>query len=300
MNRIKNLLTGVDLSHGSRAALHQALRLAAANHATLHITHVIDTEALEELAGVLGVPAAEQTASALTVGRGELAAWLQPFSLPHGCHTEVLVGRPADTLLQRAAEVQADLIVMGAQGQNTTSPEAGLLALRVLRQAPRKVLLVDSAHERPFLNIVACVDFSPSAQDVVDQAKRVAALGARRVDFLHVYDPPWRRLGYLMPAFSANQDLQDAYLNMLRRQLKDLVGEVPGLPARLVLHEAPVHKSGIAAYAELHDADLIVLATKARPNLAWNLPGSTAERLVRELPCSVLTVKPRPLGVQAT
>jgi magnesium-transporting ATPase (P-type) len=66
------------------------------------------------------------------------------------------------------------------------------------------------------------------------------------------------------------------------------------------LTEAPVHKSGIAAYAKLHDADLIVLATKARPNLAWNLPGSTAERLVRELPCSVLTVKPRPLGVQAT
>jgi nucleotide-binding universal stress UspA family protein len=90
--------------------------------------------------------------------------------------------------------------------------------------------------------------------------------------------------------------MEEQYLNTLRCQLEDFAGPLSGLEARHVLHESPRHQSGIAAYAQLQDADLIVLATNGRRNPDDDLLGSTAERLIKELPCSVLVVKPPALA----
>lgn len=299
MNQTKTILVGVDFSDGARAALEQALRVATQNHASLHIMHIIDSQALDDLAIASHEPLAALKANALELGRRELVRWLHPFALPENCQTEVTVGVPLDALLERAGQLNANLIVAGAQGENTASPQAGPLAVRLLREAPNKVLLVDSAHTQPFRTIVCCVDFTPSAREAVEQSRRLAALGADRVDFLHVYDPPWHRLRHVIPALSANQDLQQQYLNTLQRQLKDFVGDLGGTSARCVLHEAIRHRSGIATYAQTNNADLVVLATRHLDSPRDERADSTAERLVRELPCSVLGVKP-PLECGAT
>jgi nucleotide-binding universal stress UspA family protein len=292
MNHTKTILVGVDFSDGARAALEQALRVATQNHASLHIMHIIDSQALADLAIASHEPLAAKEANALELGRRELVRWLEPFALPENCQTEVTVGVALDALLGRAGQLNANLIVVGAQGENTASPQAGPLAVRLLREAPNKVLLVDSAHAQPFRTIVCCVDFTPSAREAVEQARRLAALGADRVDFLHVYDPPWHRLRHVIPALSANHDLQQQYLNTLQRQLKDFVGDLGGTSARCVLHEATRHRSGITTYAQTNNADLVVLATRHLNSPHDDRADSTAERLVRELPCSVLGVKP--------
>lgn len=298
MNQIKTILVGVDFSDGARAALEHALRIGTANRALMHVLHVIDEGALGELARTLHRPLTQQKAHALASGRAELVRWLEPFGLPETCRTEVATGDPLNVLLARAQELACDLIVVGAQGDNTTSPQAGSVAVRLLRRAPMKVLLVDSTHARPFQAIVACVDFTPTAREVVEQAKRLASLCGARVDFLHVYDPPWHRLRHVLPALSASADLQEQYVHTLERELKDFVGEVPGLNARQVLHESPRHRCGIAAYAQLQDADLVVLATRGLTSAEDEVLSSTAERLVRELPCSVLAVRaPAPSSV---
>ncbi|MBE7504492.1 MAG: universal stress protein [Verrucomicrobiales bacterium] len=292
MNQTKSILVGVDFSDGARAALQQALRVATQNGAVLHLLHVIDELALDELARASQSPPAAQRADALEWGRRALLRWLEPVALPENCRTEVAVGIPLDTLLARAREWSADLIVVGAQGGNTASPQAGPLAVRVLREAPVKVLLVDSNHAQPFQTIVASVAFTPTCREVVEQARRLAALGAQRVDFLHVYDPPWHRLTHVLPALSANQDLQQQYVNMLQTQLRDYVGELRGLEASCVLQEATRHRCGISAYAQTHQADLIALGMRQPGGPRNDRADSTAERLVRELPCSVLAVKP--------
>ena len=73
MNQTQCILVGVDFSDGARAALQQALRLAARNRAVLHVLHVIDAAALGELAGALHTALAPQAATAMELGRAELA-----------------------------------------------------------------------------------------------------------------------------------------------------------------------------------------------------------------------------------
>jgi universal stress protein A len=50
----------------------------------------------------------------------------------------------------------------------------------------------------------------------------------------------------------------------------------------------------IVAYALDRHVDLIVIATHGRTGLSHVLLGSVAERIVRESPCPVLTLRDRP------
>lgn len=50
--------------------------------------------------------------------------------------------------------------------------------------------------------------------------------------------------------------------------------------------------STIIEYAQEHGIDLIVIATHGRTGLEHLIFGSTAERVVRESPCPVLTIRP--------
>ena len=49
---------------------------------------------------------------------------------------------------------------------------------------------------------------------------------------------------------------------------------------------------GICEYAKERAADLVVIGTHGHTNLRYMLLGSTAEKVLREVHCSVLAVKP--------
>jgi universal stress protein A len=49
----------------------------------------------------------------------------------------------------------------------------------------------------------------------------------------------------------------------------------------------------VIAQATVHRADVIVMGTHGRTGLDRLLAGSVAERVVRQAPCSVLTIKPK-------
>ena len=85
---------------------------------------------------------------------------------------------------------------------------------------------------------------------------------------------------------------------MLEQRLKEFVGDTSGVDPHFAVFDAGSHRCGIAEYARQVEADLVVLGTKGRTNLRYVLLGSTVERLLRDVPCSVLTVKPRNEGVR--
>ncbi|MBI3107868.1 MAG: universal stress protein [Candidatus Rokubacteria bacterium] len=66
------------------------------------------------------------------------------------------------------------------------------------------------------------------------------------------------------------------------------------------MFDFPGHGRGITEFVEQVDGDLVVLGTRGRTNLRDILLGSTAERVVRDARCSILTVTPEsvepPLG----
>jgi nucleotide-binding universal stress UspA family protein len=143
-----------------------------------------------------------------------------------------------------------------------------------------------------FRNILFPTDFSSHARSALKYAAGFARHGGGRVVLLSVQTaevPP-----NLMTMLEHLLEAEDAqWLRQLRAQVKDLLTDplLEGLEVEPVLVEGdPAHE--IAAAVRDYDIDLITVVTHGRRGLARALWGSTAEEIIAEAPCPVLTLKP--------
>lgn len=290
MNQLKNILVAVDFSDCSRAAMAQAVRLAGWNGATLHALHVIDPLVAASVASGTRLSPSEADQFVQEQAHARLTAWLQEAG--GQAAVRVVIGTPLHEVLVQARQVAADLLVAGARGASAPRQGAGTLAAKLARKAPTKVLLVSEGGVAPFGTIVAAVDFSATSGRVVGQATRVAGREPCDIRYLHVFDPPWRRLHYLAPTPEASPDFEKQYTDALQGRLEAFVAQHHGAPGRCVLLPCSSSGHGIVQYAREVQASLVILGRRGQTTLRYLLMGSTAERLLRELPCSVLTVLP--------
>jgi nucleotide-binding universal stress UspA family protein len=89
---------------------------------------------------------------------------------------------------------------------------------------------------------------------------------------------------------------QRQYREGLRHRLEafgePLRPEMAQFGVRYEIFDYPGHGRGLTEFAPQVGRDLVVLGTRGRTNLRDLLLGSTAERVVRDAPCSILVVKP--------
>lgn len=290
MNKLKKILLGTDFSPCATAARQQAMRIAHWNDASLYVVHAVDVLAVREYAEAFEQPLMLVEKQVVQQSGGRLKEWLAPVgSLVAG---ETIIGMPLDVLLTRTRKLEASLLVLGVRGETTTHNDAGTLALKCLRKTQTKVMLVHEQHAGPFRNVTACVDFSATARVAVEQAKRVAQQDAGAVHFIHVFSGPWQGLSLQPQASQALAEFEKQYRTSLENRLREFVGDTSGLNATFKVIQADRVAPGIAEYAHASATDLLVLGSKGLSNLQYLLLGSTVERLLREVPCSVLVVRP--------
>ena len=290
MNQIKTILVGVDFSECSRCALEQAARLARWNDARLSVIHVVDASARENSLTQLQPELDEWRRLNREHAIRRLADWAREAGAPDGHTREVMNGVPLDVLLHESRSRHADLLVLGITGDSLLPYGAGTMATKCLRKTATKVLLVKQTHPRPFRRIVAGVDFSDTAKEVVPHALRVAGQDQAELHFLHVFQAEWNN--WSSPGrLSALTDFEKSCRALLEGNLRQFA-EVPSkTPAFYAVTQAKTHGHGIAEYCRSVDADLVVLGNKGRTTLKYILLGSTVERLLKEMPCSVLVVR---------
>jgi nucleotide-binding universal stress UspA family protein len=134
-------------------------------------------------------------------------------------------------------------------------------------------------------HILAPTDFSPSANQAVTAACQLAQTFGAQLSLLHVIEVPVYAIEVALPLAELEQDA--------RRALARLLPEAEGAHlevTRLVELGVPAQKILDTATAE--HVDLIVMATHGRTGLSHLVLGSVAERVVRQAPCPVLTIRP--------
>ena len=292
MNKLKTILVGADFSDCSRSALEQAVRVAKWNHARLHALHSVEYLTLSDAAWASHIPHEDLERDAVAEAKHRLQRWLAEAGAATEAQALVEVGAPIDCVLRRVRETQADLLVLGVSGSSMIPMGAGTLATKCLRKATTKVMLVHEGHAGPFRKVVACVDLSEPCREAVAQALRVATQDDSQVHFLHVFTGSWGRYALVPDAWEVDEETAAKNRQALEQRLREFVGDTAGRPARFTVVEAANHGHGIAEYARRVGADLVVLGTKGRSNLGYVLLGSTVERLLREIPCSALVVRP--------
>jgi len=291
MNQLNTILVGVDFSHCSRCALEQAVRLARWNKASLSVIHVMDSSALDDSMASLPPELDEWRRINRDHAIGRLADWTKESGAPDGHSREVMNGVPLDVLLQESRTRRVDLLVLGITGDSLLPYGAGTMATKCLRKSATKVLLVKQTHPRPFRRIVACVDFSETSKEVVKHALRVAGQDQAELHFLHVFQAEWNNWT-AQPKLFALADFEKNCRALLENNLRQFAAVPQETPALYSVTQAKTHGHGIAEYCRSVDADLVVLGTRGRTTLKYILLGSTVERLLKEIPCSMLVVRP--------
>lgn len=299
MKTLNTILVAVDFSTGSRAALDQAIRIANLQGASLHIVHVVEEAAVAALAHSHASAYESQAKISSEGAATALDRWLEGSPVPRGCVIHIVIGHPLHEILEQVRVRKADLLVAGIAGAGNGSPGAGSVSGKLARKAPCRVLLVRADHPKAFAKIVACIDFSETCREVIAAARRVAMKDGASVDFVHVWQDPLVALPYVVPYAEAAipmvtaPEQREGYVQYLHNELHGFVSDAAhGIQSSEVLLEAGNLGDGIAQHARECKAELIVVGNKGRTNLRYMLLGSTAERLLHQVPCSLLVVKP--------
>ncbi|MGE3178252.1 MAG: universal stress protein [Vicinamibacterales bacterium] len=302
MLNISRILCPVDFSEASRHALEQAAVVAGWFDAPITLLHVY-TQVFLPVPG-LGMPG---YASDFVLGpdeRQRLKEEAERFAAPVRAagarvDTRVEVGQAIAHILGTAQEERADLVVIGTHGASGFEHLVlGSVTEKVLRKAPCPVLTVPPrAHHAatvPFKRILVAVDFSDCSLAALGAALSFAKEADAELTMLHVLD--WPEPEALAPTLeSPSSGIFD--LEGYRRQLEGealarLEKLVPAdaghwcTPRTLVAH-GKAHREILKAAA---GADLIVLGVRGRSAIDLALFGSTANQIVRQAVCPVLTV----------
>jgi nucleotide-binding universal stress UspA family protein len=143
----RHILVAVDGSETAAAGLDEAIRFARLTQASLHVVHMVD--ALERASGfeTCDTYANEVVPHMRAAGQAVLKA-AEERAAAHGITAnarliEASASNTAESILQAAQTVQADLIVLGTHGRRGLDRAfAGSDAEQVVRRAQVPVLLV--------------------------------------------------------------------------------------------------------------------------------------------------------------
>lgn len=294
--RLKRILVPTDFSETARQALPVAVELASQFGATITLTHVFPAALPTELSrlGLLFEQrrlAAEARKRLLRFRKQELPANL-------AVETASLEGGPAYEINRFAKDFETDLIVTATHGHTGLKHVwLGSTAERIVRHAPCPVMVVRPQPASPrfpgegvgrFLRILLPVDFSQGSQCALSYAAALAQACAGGITLVHVIEPPpYPQFGY------ARIPTKEAGLRRsARKKLEPLAAKFnrSGIKTSIVIRHGSAFQE-ISSQAREAGDDLIVIATRGRGTVAHALLGSTAERVVRHAPCTVVVVR---------
>ena len=312
MKRFSNILLVADERTDYSAALERGAKLAKENHARLTVCAIVDTVPSEVRIGAIRITPRQ----VLDVATAEKQSWLEDTVNSVAIdgvsiETKVLVGKPFIEIIQQVLRDDHDLVIKCADA------DSGLRGIlfsstdkHLMRKCPCPVWIIKPTERRKYLRILAAVDQDPEepAKDalnrqIVEMSTSMALAEYSEVHIVHaweVFDESLLR--------THNWDFSEADFEAMleneasrrRRWLASLVknygtsAETNSADA-LDLHLHVIKGSAEHVVSELArelEVDLVVMGTVARTGIDGFFMGNTAEGILEELDCSVLTVKP--------
>jgi nucleotide-binding universal stress UspA family protein len=306
MLEIRRILCPCDFSSFSEKALAHAVELARWFEATVHVLHAygatVPSPPPAPLAPVPGGMPPTLLPSPDPEGHDAAGRELRRFVEPAqktGVNVVAALewGEPVTTILERAREEKADLVVMGTHGRSGFERLVlGSVAEKVLRKAPCPVLTVRAegpARARP-TRVLCPFDFSDSSKHALWWALELAAKADAPLQLLSVVEVPMA-VPPPLAVFGTVEQIEEAQ-ERTRKGLSDALGDIDlsKRPAveRTVVRGKP--STEIVRIAEEEGTDLIVMGVHGHGVVDRMLFGSTTHHVVREAPCPVLSVRPLP------
>lgn len=296
MKRFKKILVYLPELSSSDPALKRAAELAKANAAALKIVYV----ATEIPRYVTGLMPDDWDVQALIKQEartklGELAAPLRDDGIE--VDTEVFVGPPALEVTREVLRNGHDLVMKTAEGEDAL---LGTTGTRLMRMCPCPVWVIHAEQKERFRKILAAVDPVPEEPKrdalnikILELASSLAEIDGAEFHVFHA----WTAYGEALLSGRFPEEEFRQYVEKERAEATKRVREllsragvtVPGERLQLVKGLPGLE---LPRFARRGKFDLAVMGTVARTGIKGFFIGNTAEKVLRKIECSLLTVKP--------
>jgi len=270
------LLIAVDGSDCARRAAKYGLELADAYDADVDVVAVYGGDAAAG-EGILD----------------EIVTMADDAGVPVG--TDLLSGKPAKSIVDRATDRDADLVVVGRRGRSGVRERLlGSITERVLRRSGPPVLTVpegdiDDDTGTVYDDVLVTTDGSELAADAGPYAAEVANRFEAVLHVLNAVD-----IQAEAGVFDAG-GVDREYIERLEangeRAIDDLLAALD--TTDLDVREAVIRGHApdvIAEYVDDNDVDLVVMSSEGQSNLAGQQLGTVAGRVLRTVDRPVLVV----------
>jgi len=280
---IKHVVTGFDFSTASRRALEAAAAVAALSDAEMTVTtavpNLIDAAEVRRIMRLAEYPIPRIEAAAIGLEEVEddvkrVVGLCDTKGVP--ISYDVGEKTPARMLLETADIYDTDAIFIGAVGREGDFVRGvGVDTMRLVRASMWPVFVIKRDKPFPPAQILACVDLS-------DASKRALGWG---IQLAEAFDAHLEIL-----SVAVAHDLKARVEGETRVLLESL--ELPdSLSVRQTVRVGTPYRV-ITQMADEGEFDLVTLGTLGRNVAIELLIGGTSERVLRNLPTSVLLAKP--------
>ena len=312
MRRFANILLVVDDRTDYSAALKRATTLAKINRARLTVCASIDAMPSEVRMRVVSITSRE----VLDVATAKTKEWLNDIvdsvaTDGVSIDTKVLVGKPFIEIIRQVLRDDHDLVIKGADANS------GLREIlfsstdkHLMRKCPCPVWVIKPTERKNYLRILAAVDQDPEEpvkdalnRQILEMSTSMALAEYSEAHVVHA----WELFGEGVLR-SHKWDFSEADFEAMleeeaaerRRWLEDLVTKYGKSPEPSGADAPDIHLHVVKGSAQhvVPDVarelavDLVVMGTVARTGIDGFFMGNTAESILGELDCSVLTIKP--------
>jgi len=286
MNTINRIVATTDFSAPAGRAVRRAAQIAKASNAELHLLHVVHPLALYPGPDIGAGDLSRENSIIAVNARArleELSATLhRRFAIATQAATRI--GRAHSEIADNARAVEANLLVVGARGENTLLDLLlGSTAARVLRVAACPVLIVKLQTEpKPYREAIVALDFSPGLASATTLCRAIAP--DARIDLLHIYDTT-------LDEQMHQADLDAAFIENYRRcalaeaetRLQAAHGDA------FTLHVMTGYPAAaIVEHIRARRAELVVLGRSGKSGMQEFLLGSVAKDVANAADCDVL------------
>lgn len=293
--RLDTMLVAVDFSDTATHAAHWAAR-EFAPRANVVLLHVIDPPSRPRFAHD-SLPEEETLeAVAREYASTHLRALADEIGRPEA-RIEIRVGKPHEQVAAVAAEVRADLVVIGPHGDRPRpSRFLGTTADRITRTSRVPILIATSPRQHPPKRLLVPFDEGEITPHLMDWTDALAERFDARVTLLHV----WSNAVYSHVASmsyaekhsdaGARAEIEKELAETARQWLEELVPD-PAARGRYTSMVSYGHAGDVVLErAQRDDVDLIVIGRTGAGLVKPALLGSTTDTVLHGARCPVLVV----------
>jgi nucleotide-binding universal stress UspA family protein len=294
---LNRILLPTDFSGTAAQAGRLAVQLARRYGAELHVLQVAAFRAAERHDPLAHLPDPERVMA--TLEAEALEAIHQLLDRDTAGLSLLPVFRsgaaPGPEIVAYAAQQEVDLVVMGTHGHRGLDHlMLGSVAEEVVPRAGCPVLTVragDQDASADWKRILLPLDFSDHSEPALRVAHHLAADSGAELRLLHVVEP-LKSMGISNYGHDISQNWEVSQKQAAEELMRKACAALPASAVTFV-HKTVIGRpaDAIPTVAAEEGDDLIVIPTHGRTGLRRLLLGSVAERVVRQAPCPVLTLK---------